>query len=259
MTTPTPAVAHDYIRVSSPRQKKEGLSMEAQEAKGRAYVLDKKLGEILIYLDGDELGATPFAERPAAAALLKRVKPGDHVIMTKIDRGFRNLGDCLHWYETWSQTGISLHILDFQGGVIDPRTSNGRLMFHMLAALAQWQRDQISERCLEVTQYLRTQGKWTSPNVPYGFKAVKDKNGKGFFAVPDPAQRKIMGQIYEWWAKDGKSHWAIFQHLRANKVPLPSPNRRTKRSLDEWSEPYVRRLCQREAALRAREELGETL
>ncbi len=174
-----------------------------------------------------------------------------------MDRGFRNLADLLHWFDAWQQTGVNMHIIDFAGMTIDPKSNNGRLIFHFFAAIAEWERGQISERCLAVTRYLKSQGMWHSPRVPLGFKAVKNPKGKGFYAVPDPELRAVMGQICDWWEIDKRSLWTIWQHLRAIKAPVPGPTlwRGRKR---EWSLQLVHNLCKRERELREIERKGET-
>ncbi len=255
-----PPVSHGYTRVSSEKQAKHGVSMEAQPDIIRRYCSWKELPEPLIYEDPAEKGPTPFADRPAGAAILEAIRPGDHVIFTKMDRGFRNLADLLHWFEAWQQTGVNLHIIDFAGFSIDQKSNNGRLIFHFFAAIAEWERGQISERCLAVTRYLRSQGMWASPRVPIGFKAKKNPHGKGYYAVPDPVYRNVMGKIYEWVTIDRRSFYDIFQHLRVSKATIPGRTlwRGQKR---EWNEQWVYMLYKAEVKLReaeAKQPEGET-
>ncbi len=214
----TPGRCFGYARGSLSRQT---LTIEAQTAAIIAFAAAKGLPVPQIFVDSGEGGPPPFAGRPASSKLLEILRPGDHIIVTRVDRGFRNLADFLHWFDSWLQTGIRLYVVDFGGNSIDPATPIGKLLFQVLALLAEWEHGQIVERHKAINAHFRSQGLTVNGfnGVKIGFRPVKNTKGKGFFIVPDPRARKIMGQVYDWW-QDGQTHDAIRQHLRAIKAPM---------------------------------------
>lgn len=88
-------------------------------------------------------GSKTAIERPGMAKLLEYAKAGDTVIVWRIDRLGRSLVDVLNTVELLRGHGIQVRSLS---DGIDPATSTGRLMLHMLATLAEYERELIVER-----------------------------------------------------------------------------------------------------------------
>ena len=64
----------------------------------------------------------------------------------KLDRGFRNAGDCLATVERWERSGIALHVVDLGGNAIDTTSAAGRFMLVVLAGAAEMERNLTRER-----------------------------------------------------------------------------------------------------------------
>ncbi|WP_285028440.1 recombinase family protein [Plantibacter sp. ME-Dv--P-122b] len=88
-------------------------------------------------------GSKTAIERPGMTKLLEYAETGDTVIVSRIDRLGRSLIDVLNTVELLRARGI--HVRSLSDG-IDPATSTGRLMLHMLATLAEYERELIVER-----------------------------------------------------------------------------------------------------------------
>ncbi|MBF4511431.1 recombinase family protein [Plantibacter sp. VKM Ac-2885] len=88
-------------------------------------------------------GSKTAIERPGMTKLLEYAEAGDTVIVWRIDRLGRSLIDVLNTVELLRSRGI--HVRSLSDG-IDPATSTGRLMLHMLATLAEYERELIVER-----------------------------------------------------------------------------------------------------------------
>ncbi|WP_426738113.1 recombinase family protein [Plantibacter sp. 2H11-2] len=88
-------------------------------------------------------GSKTAIERPGMAKLLEYAEAGDTVIVWRIDRLGRSLIDVLNTVELLRGRGI--YVRSLSDG-IDPSTSTGRLMLHMLATLAEYERELIVER-----------------------------------------------------------------------------------------------------------------
>lgn len=81
--------------------------------------------------------------RPGLAKVLRRVKPGDVLAVWKLDRLGRSLPHLIEVITALRDAGIGFQSLQEQ---IDTTSAGGRFYFHMLAALAEFERELISER-----------------------------------------------------------------------------------------------------------------
>jgi len=95
-------------------------------------------------------------ERPELAQLLDQLRPGDVVTVTKYDRLARSLHDLLDIVKTIEEQGAGFRSLAED---IDTTTSAGRLIFHVFASIAQFERERISERTKEGLQAARKRGR----------------------------------------------------------------------------------------------------
>ena len=168
--------AAGYIRVSTTDQI-EGTSLDTQERQIRAYAELKGIDLVAIYQDNGISGGKPIAKRPEGAKLAELIEAGeiDAVIITKLDRGFRNTVDCLQTIQVWRSRDISLHVVDMGGNAVDTSTSAGEFMLTVLAAAAQMERKRITERCNEGRRARKAEGKRIG-EVPFGFDLEPDTN-----------------------------------------------------------------------------------
>lgn len=97
--------------------------------------------------------------RPGLQACLKALRPGDTLIVWKLDRLGRNLKHLVTTTHELSNQGISFRVLAGQGADIDTTTTNGRLIFGIFAALAEFERDLISERTKAALAAARARGR----------------------------------------------------------------------------------------------------
>ena len=120
-----------YARVSTIQQ-----NLDLQEDALKAAGCEK------VYTD--KTGGTRD-ERPGLERALADLRPGDKLVVWKLDRLGRSLK---HLIET--VTGLSDRRVGFQNlqEVIDTTTSGGKLVFHVFGALAEFERDIIRERTL---------------------------------------------------------------------------------------------------------------
>lgn len=97
---------------------------------------------------------------------------GDIVITAKLDRMFRSAADALVTLEEMKSQGVALHMIDLGGDV----TGNGisKMVFTILAAVAEGERDRIRQRIREVKRHLADNGIFSGGKRPYGFDIVQD-------------------------------------------------------------------------------------
>lgn len=122
-----------YARVSTADQHTDG-----QEARLREN------GAAEVFTDRGVSGK--LAKRPHWDDCMARLREGDVLMVTKLDRLGRSLQNLVDVVKVLGERKVGLHVLD-QG--IDTTTNNGKLIFHIMAALAEWEAEIISERTIE--------------------------------------------------------------------------------------------------------------
>jgi len=95
-------------------------------------------------------------ERPELAQLLGQLRNGDVVTVTKYDRLARSLHDLLDIVKVIEERGAGFRSLAED---IDTTTPAGRLIFHVFASIAQFERERISERTKEGLEAARKRGR----------------------------------------------------------------------------------------------------
>ena len=160
-----------YIRVSTTKQADKGVSLEAQEAKLRAYcdLYEHSLIEVVV----DSQSAKDL-HRPSLQSALGSLQSGraDGLLVIKLDRLTRSVRDLGELLEEYFCAGK--HTLMSVGESLDTASAAGRLVINILASVAQWEREVISERTSAALQHLKAQGRYTGGQVRYGFRLGDD-------------------------------------------------------------------------------------
>ncbi|MCT2090332.1 recombinase family protein [Micrococcus terreus] len=85
-------------------------------------------------------------DRPHLASCLKALRDGDTLLVWKLDRLGRDLRHLVNIVHDLTERGVGLKVLTGQGAAIDTTTASGKLVFGIFAALAEFERELISER-----------------------------------------------------------------------------------------------------------------
>ena len=94
--------------------------------------------------------------RPELDQLMRQLRPGDVVVVAKYDRLARSLKDLLDIVEQIKAQGAGFRSLAED---IDTTTPAGRLVFHVFASIAQFERERIAERTREGLEAARRRGR----------------------------------------------------------------------------------------------------
>lgn len=85
-------------------------------------------------------------DRPGLESCLKALRKGDTLVVWKLDRLGRNLTHLVNMIDDLNNRGVALKVLRGHGASIDTTTASGKLVFGIFAALAEFERELISER-----------------------------------------------------------------------------------------------------------------
>lgn len=94
----------------------------------------------------EDLASGRLDSRPGLEATLKALRPGDTLVVWKLDRLGRSLRHLVNTVHDLTQRGIGLKVLTGHGASIDTTKPAGKLVFGIFAALAEFERELISER-----------------------------------------------------------------------------------------------------------------
>ena len=85
-------------------------------------------------------------DRPGLEACLRALRPADTLLVWKLDRLGRSLGHLVATVQELADRQVAFKVLTGHGANIDTGTASGKLIFGIFAALAEFERELISER-----------------------------------------------------------------------------------------------------------------
>ncbi|SBV93717.1 conserved hypothetical protein [uncultured Dysgonomonas sp.] len=162
-----------YMRVS----KTDGSqSLDLQSDALRADGVDKNR----IYRD---MASGRKDHRPGLESCLKALQPGNTLVIWKLDRLGRDLKHLVTLVDELNSKNIGLKVLTGAGAQIDTSTANGKLVFGIFAALAEFERELIAERTRAGLAAARARGrkggrprKMDKATLMMAVKALEDKS-----------------------------------------------------------------------------------
>lgn len=98
-------------------------------------------------------------DRPGLAACLKSLREGDTLVVWKLDRLGRDLHHLVNTVHDLTARRVGLKVLTGQGAAIDTTTAAGKLVSGIFAALAEFERELISERTVAGLASARARGR----------------------------------------------------------------------------------------------------
>ena|ERR1700723_2405466 len=181
-----------YLRVSTGQQVDSGIGIEVQQRSIRGYCMMQGWPGAAEFTEAGVSGSVPFSDRPEGKRLLAHLTAGDVVVAAKLDRMFRSAADALDMLALFKRTGVSLHLLDLGGDLMN---GMGKFMFTILAAVAEQERDRIRERIVGAKASQKAKGAFLGGTVPSGYKVVDG------MLVEDLEQMAMVRKVIEWRAE----------------------------------------------------------
>lgn len=187
-----------YVRVSTVEQAKEGFSIAAQKQRLQAYC-ESQNWDIVGYFVDEGISAKNV-KRPELQRMIEFIKQGtiDTVLVYKLDRLTRSVLDLYEMLKVFDKYNCKFKSAT---EVYDTTSAMGRMFITLVAALAQFERENLAERVSMGMSEKARQGKWTTHRPPFGYQL----NDKGELeVVPDEAE--VVNYIYEsYLTKGGKT------------------------------------------------------
>ena len=243
-----------YRRCSSESSKLSHVGLDAQEEGVNQYFKLIALEHPELHWGGwlvdEAVSAYAYRlfERPDGARLLDVMRPGDHLIVWKLDRIFRDVIDTHTTVKFFQERKMVLHSAVER---FDMDSDTGWLMMSMLAVMAEMEARQTSAR-MKACNAERRRKNLPIGNPPAGFKVVGDK-GKRAYAF-DERERSIMGEIVrvkqgigKSWSWTKISDWIEKCLAEQEQRPMGNTFHRESR---EFNPQQCKRVYKQEVAIR---------
>lgn len=163
---------YGYCRVSTIAQADDGESLDVQRRQLDGWATMQGVAIDKVFVERGVSGSIAVSERPEGGALLGKLRRGDTIVASKLDRLFRSALDALAMVERLKAQGVSLVLLDLGGDI----SGNGlsKLFLTIAAAFAEAERDRIRERISQVKADQKARGRYLGGKVPYGYRKGLD-------------------------------------------------------------------------------------
>ena len=218
-----------YMRVSTDDQAKEGFSIPAQREKLLSYIHSQDWELTDIY--ADEGVSAKDTNRPELTRLLADVRAGkvDVVLVYRLDRLTRSVLDLYQLLQEFDRHGVRFKS---STEVYDTTTAIGRLFITLVAALAQWERENLGERVKMGMGQMVKERKRPGGPPPYGYDLIdgrlliNDVEAVGvrtMFAqyVQGESPRQIADAAnHQGWRGKNGAPWSASAVLRLLKNPV---------------------------------------
>ena len=142
--------------------------------------------------------------RPGLDATLKALRRGDTLVVWKHDRLGRDLRHIVKTVHDLTKRGIGFKVLTGHGASIDTTTPSGKLVFGIFAALAEFERELISERTKAGLASARARGR--TGGAPYKMTAPKLRLAMAAMGQPETKIRDLCQEL-------GVTRQTLYRHV----------------------------------------------
>ena len=216
-----------YVRVSTDGQVEDGVSIEAQQTKLNAWCIANDYEVLAIETDAGLSGGRADNRPALQSAIELACKTKSALVVYSLSRLARSTKDTIAIGEKLDKAGADLVSLSEK---IDTTSAAGKMVFRMLAVMAEFERDQVSERTRFAMSHKKSKGERVG-SVPFGF----DVAGDGVALVRNEAEQTAITLITELRAA-GETYQAIASELEQRGIL-------TKNGKTKWQPMTVRNIA----------------
>ena len=202
--------AFGYVRVSTEQQAGEGVSLEAQQARIAAWCLANDVRLEAVFVDAGISGKRTGNRPELLLALEAACKAGGVLVVYSLSRLARSTKDTIAIGERLDKAGADLVSLTEK---IDTTSAAGKMVFRMLAVMAEFERDLVSERTSSAMSHKRSKGERVG-TVPFGFDLAAD----GVALVRNEGEQLVL-ELIDKLRDQGLSLRDIAAELNRRQVP----------------------------------------
>ncbi len=240
-----------YARVSSDDRSKDGRNLAGQLEMGKEYAQERGY-TIVAELAEDDRGASGARiDLPELTRVrdMAQTDKFDVLVVREIDRLSRNLAKQLIVEEELKRAGVSIEYVLGEY----PDTPEGNLQKHVKAAVAEYEREKISERMTRGRRQKAKDGHvMVHGNPPYGYR-LGELDGKRML-IPYEPEARIVRMIFEWYTVGDNEQGPMTMHAitqRLSKLRIPTtgdsnPSFVKQRGYGKWCKTTVARILKRE-------------
>ena len=165
----------------------------------------------------EDLASGRKDDRPGLTTCLKALQPGNTLVVWKLDRLGRDLKHLVDLVETLKQRQVGLKVLAGVGAQIDTTTANGRLVFGIFAALAEFEAELIRERTKAGLTAARARGR--VGGRPRKMTATTLKMAMTALADPGSSPKEVARRL-------GITTTTLYTYVNGDGAPKASGQRR---------------------------------
>ena len=197
-----------YLRVSSPEQAREGISIDTQRPLLQNYCKLHGLEVVNEYVDAGYTGGND--KRPQLQLLINDAQRGkfDCVLVVRLDRFFRNQRLLLNTLNYFDELGVSFIAISQN---FDTSNPFGRFGLQMMGSAAELERGLIGERVSECRQRLLSEHIWAGGIELYGWRW--DSKTKNWEQIDHEAE--VVRYIYHLYVVEKLGYMKITERLNA--------------------------------------------
>ena len=152
----------------------------------------------------DDRASGKIDARPGLDAALKALRESDTLVVWKLDRLGRDLRHLVNTVDDLAQRGVGFRVLSGHGASIDTTTPAGKLVFGIFAALAEFERELISERTKAGLESARARGR--AGGAPYKMTVAKLRLAMAAMGQPETIVGSLCDEL-------GITRQTLYRHV----------------------------------------------
>lgn len=181
-------LAIGYVRVSTADQATDGVSLAVQRQRIEAHCVAGGLDLLAVHADEGISGKDVHHRPGLQAALADACGHKAALVVYSLSRMARSTRDTLAIAERLQRADADLVSMSEK---LDTTSAAGKMMFRMLAILAEFERDLVSERTSAAMAHKRAKGERISGRIPYGYDLHED----GIQLLPNATEQNALALI----------------------------------------------------------------